>query len=95
MENDPNIIKAPWTQEVVGNLNRFQEACRLGMFHPFTCASGNRTDKNHLDGEGILRATTEGWECPYCNYTQDWCHKFMSEFTEKELLKRKAERKFI
>lgn len=69
--------KAPWTKEQVDALNRYQEK---GMFHPFTCGSGNRTDEKHLDGEGILLATVNGWMCPYCDYKQDWAHEFMFKF---------------
>jgi len=66
---------APWTQEQVDRLNEFQ---RSGKFHPFTCG-GNRTDEKHLDGEGVLVATVNGWMCPYCDYRQDWVHQFMLE----------------
>jgi hypothetical protein len=62
-----------FTDEQIKSLNEYQHA---GKFHPFTCG-GNRTDEHHLDGEGILVATTEGWKCPYCSYTQDWAHPFM------------------
>lgn len=65
---------APWTQEQVDALNRFQQR---GDFHPFTCGSGRRTDECHADGEGVLLATTEGWVCPFCSYTQRWAHEFM------------------
>lgn len=68
------IVEAPWTMEEVKRLNAIQNDRR---YHPFTCASGNRTDKNHLDGEGVLLATTTGWVCPYCEYTQNWAHDFM------------------
>ena len=37
-------IDAPWTDEQVAALNRFQ---RNGRFHPFTCGSGNRHDAAH------------------------------------------------
>ena len=62
-------MKAPFTQEQVEALNRFQQS---GHVHPYTCGSGRRTDADHLDGEGVLVATTEGWKCPYCDYRQDW-----------------------
>ncbi len=67
------IIEAPWTKEQVDGLNAYQEA---GRMHPYTCGSGNRTDDKHLDGEGKLVATTDGWVCPYCDYKQDWAHDF-------------------
>jgi len=66
-------VHAPWTTEQVAALNRFQQN---GDFHPFTCG-GNRQDEFHLDGEGVLLATENGWVCPYCDYTQDWALAFM------------------
>lgn len=71
-----NIIKAPFTPEQVAALNQFQ---RLDWIHPFTCGSGNRTDADHLDGEGVLVATEAGWICPYCDYTQVWAHAMMAD----------------
>jgi hypothetical protein len=64
----------PWSKDQVAALNRYQ---REGWMHPFTCGSGNRTDEHHLDGEGKLVATKDGWICPYCPYTQDWAFDFM------------------
>lgn len=63
--------RAPWTPEEVARLNEWQ---RDGWGHPYTCGSGRRTDKDHLDGEGVLVATPDGWVCPYCDYRQDWAH---------------------
>lgn len=54
------------TQEQIDHLNAIQ---RSGQFHPFTCG-GKRTDAAHLDGEGVLVATLDGWMCPYCDYRQ-------------------------
>jgi hypothetical protein len=68
------VIKAPFTLEEVEALNRWQ---RDGRNHPLTCG-GNRKDQHHLDGEGVLVATTAGWVCPYCDYRQDWAHDFMA-----------------
>ena len=70
------VIRAPFTSEQVEALNRYQNS---GEFHPFTCG-GNRTDEKHLDGEGILVATPDGWVCPYCEYKQNWTHGFMADF---------------
>lgn len=64
-----------FTPEQVASLNEYQKS---GTFHPFTCG-GNRTDEHHLDGEGILVATEDGWICPYCDYKQDWAHEWMKD----------------
>ena len=69
--------RAPWTKDQVEALNHWQ---RHGQFHPFTC--GNRNDGNHhhepeYGDHGALRATKDGWVCPYCNYRQGWAHAFM------------------
>jgi hypothetical protein len=71
------IVKAPWTREQVEALNHYQ---RSGKFHAFTC--GNRAKTFHPFEEeygdwGALRATSIGWMCPFCLYTQDWAHAFM------------------
>lgn len=63
------IHRAPWSPEVVKMLNERQ---RRQDLHPYTCGSGRRTDQDHLDGEGVLVATPDGWVCPYCDYKQDW-----------------------
>jgi hypothetical protein len=52
-------ITAPWTEEQVVALNRYQVAENV---HPYTCANGC----------GDLIATTSGWKCCRCNYTQTW-----------------------
>jgi hypothetical protein len=52
--------------------------------HPFTCGSGNRIDAAHLDREGVLFATPNGWICPYCDYRQNWAHDFMFHKTTGE-----------
>lgn len=61
------MIRAPWTDEQVAALNRFQG---YGFVHPFTC-------QNHHDGDRSLVATRDGWVCPHCDYTQDWAHEQM------------------
>ena len=73
-----------WTQEQVDGLNDYQQH---GFMHPFTCASGNRTDAAHtrvmkelgLADYGLLIAKTDGWHCPGCQYRQFWSHPFMFE----------------
>jgi hypothetical protein len=65
-------ITAPWTDEQVTALNRYQDA---GEVHPFTC--GNL----HADSRSpVLLATPNGWRCPNptCDYQQDWAHDFMA-----------------
>jgi hypothetical protein len=58
------IIYAPWTDDEVESLNQYQ---RSGVMHPFTCGRSHSS----------LIATNDGWICPNCEYTQDWCHEFM------------------
>jgi hypothetical protein len=70
---------APWTTEQVEALNRYQIS---GRGHPFTCG-GNRCDEFHLDGQGVLVATENGWVCRYCDYTQDWAHAWMLTISER------------
>lgn len=65
-------IRAPFTDDQVETLNRFQVG---GWFHPFTC--GRRAE--HPDNEGVLVASNDGWHCPVCDYTQDWAHWFMAD----------------
>jgi hypothetical protein len=59
-------MKAPWTEEQVSKLNKFQSR---GIMHPFTCSGGH----------GNLIATKDGWICEKCDYTQDWAHAMMLE----------------
>src|SRR5260221_67572 len=75
------MMKPPWKQKQIDALNAYQMS---GMFHPFTCGSGNRTDEKHLDGQGILEATADGWICPFCDYKQDWAHEFMAQDKPKD-----------
>lgn len=60
-------VFAPWTDEQVADLNEWQH---LGFVHEFTCG-------NEHEGDRVLAATNEGWNCPTCDYTQNWCHDFM------------------
>ncbi len=74
--------KAPWTEAEVASLNEYQKD---GLFHPFTCA--NRGDGLHHETHnqmGLLMATTDGWVCQDCDYTQDWAHSFMMEYGRKK-----------
>ena len=63
-----------WTPEQVEQLNRLQRGELYG--HPYTCP--NRSLSPHHDNgndKGCLLATTGGWVCPDCGYTQDWFHE--------------------
>lgn len=52
--------------DIVAKLNAHQ---LNPTFHPYTC-SNRPLDQRHLDGEGILVATVDGWVCPFCEYKQ-------------------------
>lgn len=63
---------------------RLNEWQTKGEFHPFTCP--NRGDGYHrmFNGDlGALVATTRGWICPWCSYTQIWAHTFMAAEADK------------
>lgn len=64
--------EAPWSEEQVDNLNRFQ---RAGHMHPFTCPTNHKGDRT-------LVATRNGWICCHCDYTQKWAHGFMLNFDQ-------------
>lgn len=82
-----DVTRAPWTVEQVNALNAFQ---RDGQVHPFTCANRDRDDVYRgfheaavvvyaLNDVGQLIATTAGWACYACDYTQDWAYTHMIE----------------
>lgn len=76
-----NVIKAPFTEQQVKNLNAYQAQ---GKFHPFTCCGGNyegndKCERQNRTGEGLLKASVNGWICPCGKYTQDWAHESMAE----------------
>lgn len=76
-EPGPTFIHAPFSDDQVEQLARYQ---RSGRMHPFTCGG------QHPGGHVILTATAAGWVCPEsCGYTQDWAHAFMAD---KETLDR-------
>lgn len=74
-------IKAPWTDEQVETLNRYQR----GPMHPFTCGSLDHPERENLSPASrntfekgrTLIAKNDGWHCPTCSYTQDWAWEFM------------------
>ena len=57
-----NVIRAPWSEEIVEILNTKQA---MAHHHEYICP---------VPANGVkvpLRATTEGWRCN-CGHTQDW-----------------------
>jgi DNA-binding NtrC family response regulator len=78
-------IHAPFSPDQVESLNRYQ---RSGLGHPFTCGN-NRGSKAHkkamkVRGDkdlGVLVATSNGWVCPACSYTQQYAYDFMADPT--------------
>lgn len=62
--------RAPWTPVQVARLNEFQHD---DEFHAFTCRNRDPETPDRGEGDfGILVATTQGWVCRDCDYTQDW-----------------------
>lgn len=69
-----------FTPEQVQILNENQVHVGDLLIHPFTCI--NRGDARHAPVNSItdvLIATTAGWVCPFCDYTQNWAHAAMLE----------------
>jgi hypothetical protein len=66
----PDIVHAPWSDEQVANLNRWQQCDHV---HPFTCPN-EHTEANTV----ALFAHRSGWMCPLCDYRQDWAHAMMT-----------------
>jgi hypothetical protein len=58
------MIEAPWTDEQVEALNRWQAA---GHVHEYTCPN------NHA-GSRVLVAKNDGWHCPSCVYKQTFAY---------------------
>lgn len=72
-------IMAPWNKIQIRSLNEFQDS---GLMHPFTCAKCGSQ----------LVAQSDGWVCSSenfpegnCNYTQNWAHDFMADWSWKKL----------
>ena len=75
--NHNKDIEAPWTDEQVEQLNRFQ---RDSEFHPYTCCGDGLEqfcERKQKVSPGILIATNEGWICPCGKYKQSDCTEFM------------------
>lgn len=87
----PPITQAPWTEEQVAALNRWQAS---GLMHPYTCQrcrdadtqakvaryeAAGRPDRFdwRVTPEHALVATIDGWTCETCGYTQDWASAVM------------------
>jgi len=60
------MIFAPWSEETVAALSRYQD----GPVHPYTCPN------EHQQEETRLVATPNGWVCSddSCAYAQNWAH---------------------
>ena len=68
-------IKAPFTDEQVANLKRYQECAWV---HPFTCCSDGECKRSERLDQGTLIPTNDGWVCPCGNYKQNWAHAGMA-----------------
>lgn len=64
--SDYSKTYAPWDETEVALLNQYQKDER---FHPFTCGTNSK--------HPVLVATSDGWICEACGYTQNWAHTFM------------------
>lgn len=76
MTERPDRAFAPWVDAEVESLNAFQNA---GVMHPFTCGNDSRHE--------VLHATAGGWECPSCDYRQDWAHEWMADGSWREVFR--------
>lgn len=89
-----NQFTAPFSALQVDALNHYQIGVTSVLpGHPFTCPhrSDGITYEDGLSDElhathgseggdrGLLIASTSGWICPHCGYTQDWAHAFMAD----------------
>ncbi len=79
MDNDR--VKAPFTDEQVERINKFQES---NAFHPYTCM-GAYCNRSKVPYGGRLIATNEGFICPCGKYAQDWCNSFMIDYEDDML----------
>lgn len=59
------MVNAPWTDEQVETLQKWQED---DTKHPYTCVCGES-----------LTPYNSGLCCEYCGHTQDWCWNFSVE----------------
>lgn len=70
--------QAPFTEAQVRSLNDYQVS---GVMHPFTCGPCRDRLGIREGNDRLLVATPEGWICPTCDYTQDWCWAWMADGT--------------
>lgn len=79
----PGVAHTPWTADQVESLNGYQTS---GYGHPYTCPDRDvNTYAETLVDRGVLVATTDGWRCPDCGYTQGWAHQWAADGTWKQL----------
>lgn len=71
-----DTIRAPFTPEQVGKLNRWQQA---GTVHEATCP-------NEHTGSRILYATSSGLRCRMCGYHQTFAPRVMLEKPPAQVL---------
>jgi hypothetical protein len=55
-------VNAPWTEEQMKILDDWQFNVQN---HPYTCLEGH-----------TLYVSRDGFVCPICEYTQDWCYAY-------------------
>ena len=68
--NESFMLTAPWTDEQVETLQKWQED---DTKHPYTCICGES-----------LTPYNSGWKCEYCGHTQDWCWNFSTVKSKNE-----------
>lgn len=71
------MIRAPFNLSQCESLNAYQAAAAL---HPFTCPHSDCGKHETL----CLIATPAGWVCPGCEYTQNWAHPWMADWSWRE-----------
>lgn len=75
VEVAPGRVFAPFSVEQVESLLNYQSC---DYFHPFTCKYHD--DGKHFD-DAVLWPTVRGWICPCCDFTQNWAHTGMADFS--------------
>jgi hypothetical protein len=67
-----DIIEAPWSDEQVRSLNRYQHA---DPTRAFVCPIEH-------DGDRLLFATKYGWVCRGCDYVKLWALRYMTRWSQ-------------